>query len=106
MKSKFLFPIILIAGLMFVSFSTSPVYGQTPQKKVTVQHPVKYTCSMHPEVVKDKPGKCPKCGMQLVEKKEATKGKMHQAKDTCTMKHDHKKMKCDSTDMKKKSLKE
>lgn len=27
-----------------------------------------YTCSMHPEVVSDKPGKCPKCGMELIEK--------------------------------------
>lgn len=26
----------------------------------------KYTCPMHPEIVKDAPGKCPKCGMQLV----------------------------------------
>ena len=25
----------------------------------------KYTCSMHPEVVTDKPGNCPKCGMKL-----------------------------------------
>ena len=31
-------------------------------------HAVKYTCSMHPEVVQDKPGNCPKCGMKLVEK--------------------------------------
>ena len=28
-----------------------------------------YTCSMHPEVVKDKAGDCPKCGMKLVEKR-------------------------------------
>jgi Cu(I)/Ag(I) efflux system membrane fusion protein len=28
-----------------------------------------YTCAMHPEVVKDNPGDCPKCGMKLVEKK-------------------------------------
>jgi hypothetical protein len=27
-----------------------------------------YTCSMHPEVKSDKPGKCPKCGMDLVKK--------------------------------------
>ncbi len=25
-----------------------------------------YTCTMHPEVKSDKPGKCPKCGMELV----------------------------------------
>jgi hypothetical protein len=25
-----------------------------------------YTCPMHPEVVSDKPGQCPKCGMNLV----------------------------------------
>jgi hypothetical protein len=28
-----------------------------------------YTCPMHPEVTSDKPGKCTKCGMDLVEKK-------------------------------------
>jgi len=28
-----------------------------------------YTCPMHPDVAQDKPGKCPKCGMNLVEKK-------------------------------------
>lgn len=25
-----------------------------------------YTCPMHPEIVSDSPGKCPKCGMSLV----------------------------------------
>lgn len=28
-----------------------------------------YTCPMHSEVKSDKPGKCPKCGMDLIEKK-------------------------------------
>ena len=32
-------------------------------------HAHQYTCSMHPDVVKDAPGDCPKCGMKLVEKK-------------------------------------
>jgi hypothetical protein len=27
-----------------------------------------YTCPMHPEVTASKPGKCPKCGMDLVKK--------------------------------------
>jgi hypothetical protein len=25
-----------------------------------------YTCPMHPEVISDEPGECPKCGMDLV----------------------------------------
>jgi rubrerythrin len=25
-----------------------------------------YTCPMHPEIISDKPGECPKCGMKLV----------------------------------------
>lgn len=28
-----------------------------------------YTCPMHPEVVQNGPGKCPKCGMELKPKK-------------------------------------
>ncbi len=35
----------------------------------TSQPATVYTCVMHPEVVSDKPGKCPKCGMNLVLKK-------------------------------------
>ena len=34
-----------------------------------VETPTLYTCVMHPEVLSDKPGKCPKCGMTLVLKK-------------------------------------
>ena len=30
----------------------------------------KYTCPMHPEVITDHPGNCPKCGMKLVPMKE------------------------------------
>jgi hypothetical protein len=37
----------------------------TPAKATAIQ----YTCPMHPEVVQDAPGNCPKCGMTLVSKK-------------------------------------
>lgn len=30
-----------------------------------------YTCPMHPQVVKNAPGKCPICGMNLVKKESA-----------------------------------
>lgn len=39
-----------------------------PQAKSQFQSQTTYTCPMHPEVISDKPGKCPKCGMELVEK--------------------------------------
>ena len=40
-------------------------------KKQSTSSTVKkvYTCTMHPEVISDKPGDCPKCGMKLVLKK-------------------------------------
>ncbi len=34
------------------------------------QHYTTYTCPMHPEILQDKPGNCPKCGMTLVPLKE------------------------------------
>ena len=30
------------------------------------EHADTYTCPMHPEVVQNEPGDCPKCGMTLV----------------------------------------
>lgn len=101
MKSKFLFPVILVAGLMLVNFSFYPVYGQTQQNKQVKQHTVMYTCPMHPEIVQDHPGNCPKCGMKLVEKKDMSNGDMHQAHDSTNMKHDHMKMMHDSSMMEK-----
>jgi hypothetical protein len=32
-----------------------------------------YTCSMHPEITSKKPGKCPKCGMDLIKKPASKK---------------------------------
>lgn len=46
-----------------ISFSNP----EMQQDKGPQANPV-YTCSMHPEVIQDKPGKCPKCGMNLIQK--------------------------------------
>ena len=40
--------------------------NQTTQKR---EQAVRYTCPMHPEVLQDKSGDCPKCGMKLAEKR-------------------------------------
>jgi hypothetical protein len=34
---------------------------------------VRYTCPMHPEIVRGEPGTCPKCGMKLVPKAKGPK---------------------------------
>ncbi|MDE1870390.1 MAG: hypothetical protein KGH71_05430 [Candidatus Micrarchaeota archaeon] len=34
---------------------------------------MEYTCPMHPEIHSDKPGRCPKCGMNLVPKDRASR---------------------------------
>jgi hypothetical protein len=41
----------------------------TETKSKNMEATKTYTCSMHPEVKADKPGKCPKCRMALIEKK-------------------------------------
>jgi hypothetical protein len=45
--------------------ATKQVPAVWVMERVQVGKPV-YTCTMHPEVRSDKPGKCPKCGMPLV----------------------------------------
>ncbi len=92
MKTKYFYSLILVIGLIFVGSSFNSVYGQNQKKTTTTckQQAMKYTCTMHPKVVMDKPGKCPKCGMTLVEKKEMKKGamkKMKNMKDSTKMKY-------------------
>jgi len=40
-----------------------------------------YVCPMHPEVVSDKPGRCPKCGMNLVESAGASGARRSEEND-------------------------
>jgi len=45
----------------------------------------KYQCPMHPDVISDKPGKCPKCGMDLKLIKREKQSQPSQKQYTCTM---------------------
>lgn len=52
--------IIIISITSFTSCDTKKVSEQTAEVKKT------YTCPMHPQIIQDKPGTCPICGMELV----------------------------------------
>jgi transcription initiation factor IIE alpha subunit len=43
--------------------------SNTNTQKETLTADEMYTCTMHNEVMGDKPGSCPKCGMNLVKQK-------------------------------------
>ena len=59
---------VIIAIAMLVAGNAS--FAQAKHSHAHANHPqTKYTCTMHPEVVRNKPGKCPKCGMKLVKMK-------------------------------------
>jgi hypothetical protein len=62
-RQNVLILLITLGGLAFAS----PILAQEPKVSPSpaMAHQ-KYTCVMHPDVVSDKPGKCPKCGMELV----------------------------------------
>ncbi len=64
---------IIILGILLVattgSFAQAKKDSTAKKSKMAM---TQYTCSMHPEVVSDKPGKCPKCGMALVVKKKVS----------------------------------
>lgn len=47
------------AGVYFLVMKRHEIMGSHDQKEV-------YTCSMHPEIRKNKPGNCPICGMKLI----------------------------------------
>ncbi len=59
--------LILAGGLLL-----SGCKGGTPEpEKGSATNQVQgaeYTCPMHPEVLSDRPGKCPQCGMNLEKK--------------------------------------
>lgn len=43
-----------------------PVCGMDLVEQPALKRIVKYTCPMHPEIIRDGPGSCPICGMDLV----------------------------------------
>ncbi len=56
--------IIILSISLFIA--APALFAQTKAgKEDTTKHTTLYSCPMHPDVTSDKPGKCPKCGMDL-----------------------------------------
>ncbi|HWZ34622.1 MAG TPA: heavy metal-binding domain-containing protein [Mucilaginibacter sp.] len=74
MKKTTLMAIVILFSAVS-AFATPADHGKIAADTAKKAKPAKvqYTCTMHPEVISDKPGKCPKCGMTLVKKVDAKK---------------------------------
>lgn len=74
MKTRSIF--LIVATIIFCSFQNT-FAQQTSEKQDTtlVVDSIKiiYTCPMHSEIISDKPGNCPKCGMELVKLEKGEK---------------------------------
>ena len=62
----FLMGIVLIPALSSCNQQKKEDHSQHQQSIVMEE----YTCPMHPQIIRDKPGNCPICGMQLVKKEK------------------------------------
>jgi Cu(I)/Ag(I) efflux system membrane fusion protein len=68
MKNLFNACVVLIV-LFFASCTSSEKPAQSGADTSTqIKAHAAYTCPMHPEVLSDKPGICPECKMDLIEK--------------------------------------
>src|ERR1700676_3906970 len=55
-----------ILSILAISFFSSCKHSSTKSAQSITKSDVYYTCSMHPQVKEDHPGKCPICQMDLI----------------------------------------
>ncbi|MDW8309994.1 MAG: efflux RND transporter periplasmic adaptor subunit [Verrucomicrobiales bacterium] len=68
---------LLLAGAvwLFAGAFARPTHAvEAPPTAATGQTRTLYTCGMHPQVIQDKPGNCPICGMKLTPIRRPTTG--------------------------------
>lgn len=90
MKTKLSLVFVCFIALTLAFSACNSQNKKSESTEQAVSEKVEYTCPMHPEVIRDKPGKCPKCGMDLV-KKESTNNNSKMNMDSSEMKNMKKK---------------
>lgn len=67
MQTKLILPALMVLALAVAALGVTGCNKSEDHSG----HAHQYTCPMkeHSDVLQDKPGNCPKCGMKLVEKK-------------------------------------
>jgi CopA family copper-resistance protein len=73
MKNTILLTVFLILISPFAKAENGNENNISKKIKIFQVQPTTYTCPMHPEIHAAKPGKCPKCGMDLIKEKPVKK---------------------------------
>src|SRR5450432_963080 len=63
--------VIFLAIIIMLPLFFTACKPRAKEIAVTKNPDVYYTCSMHPNVIQEKPGNCPICGMKLIEAKKS-----------------------------------
>ena len=61
--------LVLLLAIGMTGLACKQATDTPPAQQGASQPAVVYTCSMHPQIREAKPGKCPICGMALIQKK-------------------------------------
>jgi Cu(I)/Ag(I) efflux system membrane fusion protein len=74
---------IIIAAIIVIALSVPAYFLIAPnhQSEITAGAKQLYTCGMHPNIISDKPGDCPICGMKLVPIKNTNQSDPPQGKE-------------------------
>nr|MBA2562028.1 copper-translocating P-type ATPase [Chitinophagaceae bacterium] len=70
-KDKYYCPMHCEGDKVYDKPGNCPVCGMNLEKVPSAPKKMRYTCPMHPEIIKDAPGSCPICGMDLVPRQPA-----------------------------------